>query len=83
MLNMPKRQSKQETDYKGIALVIIALAIFYVLVYHFLALVIVGSLSIIFVIAVVIVGAYFILPAIGIEGIAGLAALIGLGRSRK
>ncbi len=71
-----QKQSRNDSiNYSGIALVILAIAVLYIVYNYFTAVLIVGSLSIIIIVAIIVVAAYYILPAIGLEG---LAALIGI-----
>ena len=63
-------------DSKGIVMIIIAIGIVYILATNIITFVIAGLL---FVVAILI-ALYFILPALGVSGLAGLAALIGLGK---
>jgi len=71
------RSGKKELDVKGIVLIIIALAVVYI-IYTNLTMLIAALLgSTILVIIILIVGAYFIIPRLGI---AGLAALLNFGK---
>lgn len=65
-------------DSKGIVMIIIAIGIIYILATNIITLVIAGLL---FVVAILI-ALYFILPALGVSGIAGLLTIIGLGRKK-
>ncbi|MDD5454001.1 MAG: hypothetical protein PHW62_00675 [Candidatus Ratteibacteria bacterium] len=78
-----KREQK-ELNFKGIALLIAVAAVAYILYTNMLAILVGSFLTIIIVLVVIMVGAYFILPAIGVGGIAalfgGLGGLIGLSK---
>ncbi len=70
------KNSTPKLDSKGIVMIIIAIGIIYILATNILTFIIAGLLFVVAILA----AAYFILPLIGISGLAGLAALIGLGK---
>jgi uncharacterized membrane protein len=71
---MATKNKQQPTDYKGIAMVIIAIGALYILATNIVA----AIASMILLVIIIIVGAYFILPRLGITVLASL--LGGLGK---
>jgi len=78
------KRERKELDIKGIAILIAVAAAAYFLHTYMQTILIGGFLTLIVMIVIVVVGAYFILPAIGATGIAalfgGLGGLIGFGK---
>lgn len=71
-----KRESK-ELDLKGIATILAVVAVAYLLITNIQWLIAAIMGSLILVVIILVVGAYFVLPRLGITG---LAALLSLGK---
>ena len=71
------KRERKELDLKGIAIIIAVIAVAYILYTNMLAILIATFGTIILVIIALVVGAYFVLPRLGITG---LAALLSLGK---
>ncbi len=71
------KKERQELDLKGIAIIIAVVAIAYLLYTNMLALLVATFGTLILIIVILVVGAYFVLPRLGI---AGLTALLSFGR---
>ena len=71
------KRERKELDLKGIAIIIAVIAVAYILYTNMLAILIATFGTIILVIIALVIGAYFVLPRLGITG---LAALLSLGK---
>lgn len=77
MAKRTSRNGKKELDVKGNVMIIVALAVVYIIYSNLQMLLAAIFGSAILVIIILIVGAYFIIPRLGI---AGLAALLNFGK---
>jgi hypothetical protein len=72
MARRATRGKRQELNWNGIAMVIGVLAAAYLLYTFLLPLLIVSFVALIIVVIIAVIGAYFILPKLGITGLAAL-----------
>ncbi len=77
MAKRTTKERKPELDIKGIAILIAVIAVAYILYTNVLAILIATVGTIILIIVALVIGAYFVLPRLGITG---LAALLSLGK---
>ena len=72
-----QKREKKELDLKGIAIILAVVAAAYILYINLLPLLIGLIGTVVLVIIILVIGAYFVLPRLGITG---LAALLSLGK---
>lgn len=77
MVRRTIHKGQGELNLKGIAVIIAVIAVAWILYTNILALLIATFGTLILVVVILVVGAYFILPRLGITG---LAALLSLGK---
>ena len=72
-----QKKERKELDLKGIATILAVVAVAYLLITNIQWLIAAIMGSLILVVIILVVGAYFVLPRLGITG---LAALLSLGK---
>lgn len=72
MAKRANKRKRQELNWQGIAILVGVVALAYILYTNLLTLIIATFGTVIVLAIIVIVGAYFILPRIGITGLAAL-----------
>lgn len=72
-----KKKENKELDLKGIAIILAVVALAYILYINIVPLLIAAFGTLILVVIILVIGAYFVLPRLGITG---LAALLSLGK---
>lgn len=77
MVRRTIHKGQGELNLKGIAVIIAVIAVAWILYTNILALLIATFGTLILIVVILVVGAYFILPRLGITG---LAALLSLGK---
>jgi hypothetical protein len=76
-----KSKRKDETSLKEIVVILASLAGLYIIYQNFLTILFTGTIAVIVLVIIAVIGGYFILPALGVETIAALLVALGLSKT--